>query len=242
MSGSEPVAILLRSSRKRLAGLIIAGDLSNHPLGGWPTYLARIGKHMPLDRVHIFPGNHDYYRHALDDEAIVGRAAERVGAHFAQKTQIVVERTRFLCCTLWTDFELNDDAEASKAAAYRGMNDYKTIFMTMDDFRVLRPDDTLAVHHDHWAWLEDALAAPFDGDMIVVTHHAPVPEGLMQPIDALGPAFGSDLRDLIAAYQPRAWYYGHTSIATRAVGLGRRGAVCRSVPSLWVPLVDRHKE
>ena len=214
-AGRDPLALIPAETWARLDGLIIAGDLSNNPLGGWPAYLKRVGEQMPLERVHVFPGNHDYYGHALDDEAIIGRAAERVGATFAQKAQIVVGRTRFLCCTLWTDFELNGDAEASKAAAYRGMNDYQAVFASMDDLRVLRPNDTLTVHCDHRAWLQAALDTAFDGDTIVVTHHAPVPQGLMQPIDALGPAFGSDLRDLIAAHQPRAWFYGHTHIPYR---------------------------
>ena len=209
-SGLDPLALIPAETWSSLDALIIAGDLSNNPLGSWPVDLRKIGAHMPLDRVHLFPGNHDYFSHALDDEAIMGRAAVRVGANFAQKAQIVVGRTRFLCCTLWTDFELLGDPVAAKAAAYRGMTDYRSIFMTMGDFRVLRPDHTLAVHRDHRAWLESSLAEAFDGETIVVTHHAPVPDGVRQPVDELGPAFGSDLRELIEAHQPRAWYFGHT--------------------------------
>ena len=37
-----------------------------------------------------------------------------------------------------------------------------------------------------------------------------MPGGVRQPVDELGPAFGSDLRELIDAHQPHAWYFGHT--------------------------------
>lgn len=107
-----------------------------------------------------------------------------------------------------------------------------------DEQRVLRPEDTLAAHRDYRAWLEAWLAEPFGGETIVVTHHAPVPEGLVQPIDPLGPAFGSDFRHVIVNYQLRAWYCGHTHIRYNCQ-VGRTDVICFSlsypaeVPRRW---------
>ena len=83
----------------------------------------------------------------------------------------------------------------------------------------ISPENTLALHHDHRAWLEDALAEPHfagpAGRTVVVTHHGPHPL-VAGPLDALSPCFHSDLSALIDRRQPEAWFFGHSHYRLRA--------------------------
>jgi hypothetical protein len=68
-----------------------------------------IGQILPPERVYVIPGNHDYYKHHLDDEDTLGEFRERAGTHFSQKMEVIIGGDRFLYCTLWTDFNIHSD-------------------------------------------------------------------------------------------------------------------------------------
>lgn len=93
---------------------------------------------------------------------------------------LVIGKTRYLCCTLWTDFALNGPAVGGMYEAGRMMNDYRYIRMEEDGYRRITPDHVAAVHARHRAWLETQLATPFAGRTVVVTHHAPLRAGLAE--------------------------------------------------------------
>ncbi|EPX76431.1 metallophosphoesterase [Salipiger mucosus] len=208
--GRDPLAAVSPDIWLRLDALILAGDLTNKPKVRWPIMLRHIGRYMPLDRVHVFPGNHDYYHHVLDGDDRLAELARAEGAHFAQKSEFVIRDHRFLCCTLWTDFRLGGGrAEAMREARGR-MNDYRYIRVASDGYRRAKPTDTEHVHANHLSWLSDRLSMPFDGKTIVVTHHCPHPDLVPEPADAVAPAYASDLRALIGEFQPAAWLFGHT--------------------------------
>jgi len=192
-----------------LDALIIAGDLSNKPKIRWSKMLTYLGRYVPPQRLHVLPGNHDYYGHVLDGDERLGRICDAVGANFAQKRVLVFGGTRYLCCTLWTDFALAGSKEVDMASAAAGMNDYRYIRLERARYRRIQPIDVARVHADHFAWLEARLAEPFEGRTIVVSHHAPLAE-CVAPGKSLAPAYASDLSTLIDAYQPDAWLYGHT--------------------------------
>ncbi len=52
------------------------------------------------------------------------------------------------------------------------MVDYRKIRVS-PRYRKLLPEDTTLWHARSLRWLAEALAAPFDGSTVVVTHHAP---------------------------------------------------------------------
>jgi Icc-related predicted phosphoesterase len=193
--------------------LLIAGDLSNKGHVQWRYALERLSAHIDLDRVHVGPGNHDYYGGRIDREDKLREAAESVGAHFMQKTEVIHEGVRFLYCTLWTDMGLGGlTLEFNRMRAEDKMNDHRAIRVESEGFRRMSALHSSRIHADHKAWLEGRLAAPFDGDTIVVTHHAPHPyslRGTTGPGD-LPFAYGSDLSELILARQPKMWVHGHT--------------------------------
>lgn len=193
-----------------LDALIIAGDLSNNPMYQWPRALARIGRLIDPARVWIIPGNHDYWNLHLDGDAALEVLVTEAGMNFAQKRAIDIGATRFLCCTLWTDFALTADRDAAMRRARMTMADYTRIRRNRElASGPIQPDDTVAVHHDHLEWLTDAVTGHWHGQKIIVTHHAPC-AAAAAPLNGISAAFASDLERWIGDHQPDGWFFGHT--------------------------------
>jgi len=208
--GRDPFAAVDPDLLAGLDALIIAGDLSNKPKVRWPHAIRHLSRYVDPARIHLLPGNHDYYDHTLDGDGRLAAIACSEGAHLAQKAELVIGNMRLLCCTLWTDFELGDDAGHAQRIAIRGMNDYQYIRMARAGHRRIWPVDTATVHADHRQWLEGRLATPFAGRTLVVTHHCPHPSLIGDQQGELAAAYGSDLLGLIARFEPEAWFFGHT--------------------------------
>ncbi len=198
----------MRPVLEEVDALVIAGDVSSDPLRTWPAFLGWLREMIDLDKVWITPGNHDYYDWHLQGDAELRKIVENRGAHFAQKEVLEFDKVRFLCCTLWGNFELNRDVEGAVAAARRRMNDYLLIQKARGGSRIT-PEDTIKVHRDHLEWLTAAIKIPHKGRTVVVTHHAPSP-GIGGPLGPLSPAFCSNLDDWILMHRPDAWLSGHT--------------------------------
>lgn len=190
--------------------LILAGDIAHEPLKRWPRAIEYVRRAMPHADVYILPGNHDFYGSRLDREPEMARTAHDAGASYAQMKTIVCGDTRFLCCTLWTDFRLGGDFEANKRRAVDYMNDFRRIRVG-DGPRALWCSDLIRLHRQHRGWLEDRLTEPWPGRTIVVTHHAPHPSVIKRYDVDLSAAFGSDLSDILEGpHAPDLWLYGHT--------------------------------
>jgi 3',5'-cyclic AMP phosphodiesterase CpdA len=217
-AGVDPFAGLGPDFWNSLDLVILAGDISNKAFIRWPQVFAWFGERMDLSKLHAFPGNHDPYGGKIDREDKLIAACEQAGVGYAQRKVIHFGNHRFLCCTLWTDMMLGGDQARNMARAERVMNDYRLIRVSSDGFRKLQPRDTVALHRADLAWLEAQLAAPFEGETVVVTHHAPIPLDPAQDMDA---SYGSDLTALIERHRPKAWLFGHTHRAQDRV-------VCRS--------------
>ncbi|PFG62166.1 Icc-related predicted phosphoesterase [Thioclava sp. ES.031] len=190
--------------------MIIAGDLTNKPKVRWKQALEIIGQCIDLERVFIVPGNHDYYHHALDGDDRLEQIARDAGANFAQKREIIFGNKRYLCCTLWTDFQEGQGTLESRDLDARAkMNDYRYIRVASAGYRKARPADTIARHREHLSWLRSKLVERFDGETAVVTHHAPIAD-VLPAGQKLSWCYASDLKDLILEYQPADWFFGHT--------------------------------
>lgn len=128
---------------------------------------------------------------------------------------------RFLGSTLWTDYGLYAHGErdlvleAMRTAEAR-LSDHNNIWMVPPGpeiiSRTFSPRDALEMHKASVKFLDAAMAEPFDGPTVVVTHHAPHPMSVSPRFagDAMTPAFVSDLSSLIDRGQPRLWVHGHT--------------------------------
>ena len=203
--------------------VVLAGDIHNHAEGlRWAA--ENFGSQVPVIYV---PGNHEYYDGEFGalESAMQDAARSLPNVHFLNNTALTDRygKWRVLGTTLWTDFALfgaSDEAlQESIAASKRVMLDFQGVIQVAwpepeDEPRSFSPSDSLALHAQARAWLEDELAKPFDGKTIVVTHHAPLTQSLAEKFatDRASAGFVSDLPSLVRA--PVAlWVHGHTHTA-----------------------------
>ncbi|MDL9998310.1 metallophosphoesterase [Variovorax sp. J22P240] len=222
--------------------VILAGDIDTP---GWRgiRWAARTFVSVP---VLFVAGNHEYFRQRADLAVHAMRqTATELGVHFMDRSTLVVGGIRFLGCTLWTDFclaikghegERVADQQTCRREAEANMPDYR--FVRVADSRAVpgsrreavgRPldtDDTLRYHRRDASWLSQALAEPFAGTTVVVTHHAPhwkSVSGQFQQ-DHLSGAFASDLPSSFFEV-PTLWVHGHTH-ASFDYSVGQCRVVC----------------
>ena len=188
-------------------GLARFSPLPQH--GGWPT------------PVLFVPGNHEY--DGLDFDAAHARlraTCERLGIRWLDREVVELGGMRFIGSTLWSDFDaLTEPADRSAAGLARNLKAREKAFRAANHY--LRStggtrhgemllaagvrDLALAAQH----WLRGALAQPFAGGTVVVTHFAP---SLLSadPRYGLTPGtagFCNALDDLLA--QAQWWLHGH---------------------------------
>lgn len=219
--------------------VILAGDI--HAPGHRAVHWARRESVFGTDKpVILVPGNHEFYGTCLDTELQeMRKAAQGSNVHVLSRDELVLDdpaggRVRILGCTLWTDFllpigsdgERVEDVERALASANRLLNDYRCIEVAFHKTpagdpmrfkrhkRLLTAEDTLAMHWVDRSWLTRALATPFDGATVVVTHHAPS-AGSVHPQhggDHLTPSFVSDLPGelFLHPFAEVLWVHGHT--------------------------------
>lgn len=179
----------------------------------------------------LVAGNHEFYGSTLSKElAEMKQAAADSQVHVLNRQALVIAGVRFLGCTLWTDFQLpfgpdaRTDIGQALHQANAGMADYQRIEMLAPAVRAARPrefarllraEDTLAMHWVDRDWLRRELLTPFEGPTMVVTHHGPSAMSVApQHVgDRLSPAFVSDLPGEFFAV-PMLWIHGHTHHST----------------------------
>jgi predicted phosphodiesterase len=207
--------------------MVVAGDLIPKAERGVRWLLERV----PDRPVIYVMGNHEFY--GVDIDRTLEKAKEAaVGTniHVLQDETLRLGDVTFACCTLWTDFEIRGDPHRAMAVAAERMNDFKKI-RTGRYVERFRPPHALARHRRSRAFLETELRKERPGPLVIVTHHAPVPEMSDEPGGSgedptLDPAFRSDLTALMVpapddgrgALRPaQVWIYGHTHESFDAV-------------------------
>lgn len=205
---------------------ILAGDISNKPKRRWRPAFDHLTRLLPADRIHVFPGNHDFYQHVLDGEDRLAEIAAAAGVGYAQRREIISGNVRYLCATLWTDHQLRNERHMIENLLVRRFNDYRLIRLVSGGYRRIWPSDLVKRHLADRAWLAERMAVPFDGKTVVVTHHGPHPLVLGKyVIDEKDGAdfaafYASDMTDFIETWQPDEWLFGHIHDG-RSVTIGR---------------------
>ncbi len=182
--------------------LVLAGDIHNGTRGveaflDWPVPVVYVA------------GNHEFYDHDWAQTRVdLQRACAGSAVTVLDDGGIEVRGTRFLGCTMWTDFQLPGSTPAqAMQTVERSLTDYRVIRTAHGP---LRTAQTLADHTGSRRWLAQQLARPFGGATVVVTHHAPHPLSIHarfagHPVNA---GFVSDLTPLLA--DADLWLHGHT--------------------------------
>ena len=218
--------------------LVLAGDIGSYQSGslltelGIPDFgLARFSP-LPLARggaawptpVLFVPGNHEYDGLEFDEAAArLRETCERLGIVWLERQSLVLDGVRFVGCTLWTDFDAltNEQARSSGAAltlgeqlkarekAFRAANFYLKKNHALRQGQPMLSDALREESLQSQAWLRQALAVPFDGPTVVVTHFAPSLRSA-DPRYGLTPGtagFCNTLDDLLP--QAKLWLHGH---------------------------------
>ena len=206
--------------------LVLAGDVGSYQGGsrlqdadfGLARFSPRHGWPTPVLYV---PGNHEY--DALDFDATHARlreTCERLDITWLEREVLVRDGVRFIGTTLWADFDalvlqpgqpeptLQEQLK-QRQKAFRAANYYlrKAAAMRHGELMLAEAWRELALACQ--AWLREALAQPFDGTTVVVTHFAPSLRSA-DPRYGVTPAtagFCNSLQDLMA--QAHFWLHGH---------------------------------
>lgn len=165
--------------------LVLAGDIGSYQPGSLLTDsdfgLARFSPHKgwPVPVVYV-PGNHEY--DGLDFDAAHARlrnTCERLGIIWLERESRVIDGVRLVGTTLWSDFDAlalqAPLAQRLKARekAFRAANFYLRKALTTRDGAPWLADGVRAQALACQQWLREALATPFDGVTVAVTHFAP---------------------------------------------------------------------
>lgn len=192
--------------------VILAGDIDKKARGvKWAN------EAFSCPTVYIC-GNHEFYDGHIDRTLQKMTEAAEPHVHVLENQSLVINNTRILGTTGWTDFCSTGDQVAASRQAWDSMSDFKYIRVDAG-YRRLRPQDLIARNHIAKVWLTQQLEQPFDGKTIVITHHAPSSVVAGTKHDGhLSAAYANDWPLLIE--QADLWVFGHThqSVDVELVG------------------------
>jgi predicted phosphodiesterase len=167
--------------------VVLAGDIGSYQPGsrlasqdfGLELFAPRLGAPCPV--VLFVPGNHEF--DSMDFAATTQRlraTCERLGITWLDQQVVVVDGVRFMGTTLWSDFDALAVSEpditkqlAMRNKAMRAANYYLSKNTTLADGVQVLAEGLREMSLACQAWLRAALAQPFDGKTVVVTHFAP---------------------------------------------------------------------
>jgi predicted phosphodiesterase len=161
-------------------------------------------------------GNHEFYGGSIDGtREEMRRLCADSNVHLLDASEIVMGNVRFLGATLWTDFNLFDDAEANrktKLEARHLVRDFSRIKMQQSAEAAFTPEDSSALFAQHAAWLDQRLRVAHPGPTVVITHHAPTRHSIHPRFEGspLNPCFVSDAQHLMDGTRVQLWIHGHT--------------------------------
>lgn len=170
--------------------LVLAGDIGSYQRGtglrehhfGLERFSPRHGWPVPVLYV---PGNHEY--DALDFDATHARlraVCEELDITWLERETLVRQGIRFIGTTLWADFDAlpcapgqpePTEAQLLKARhkAFRAANYYLEKAACTRYGRPWLAEGWREQSRVCRKWLREALAQPFDGTTVVITHFAP---------------------------------------------------------------------
>ena len=206
--------------------VVLAGDIGSYQSGsrltGTDFGLARFSPLGPgpgagKARVLFIPGNHEF--DGLEYEETYARlraTCQELGIEWLDRETVVIGHVRFIGTTLWSDFDALASRETDltkqlqlRGKAFRAANYYLSKNTTLQNGVPVLAEGLREMSLDCQAWLRAALATPFDGVTVAVTHFAPS----LQSADpryglAAGTAGFCNAMDALFPYAD-IWMHGH---------------------------------
>jgi predicted phosphodiesterase len=167
--------------------IVLAGDIGSYQarsrLPDEDFGLARFSPRRTASpaRVLYVPGNHEFDGFEYEEAyARLRGVCEHLGIEWLDREVLVVDGVRFLGTTLWADFDAVAAQESEPAArlqartkAFRAANYYLSKNTTLRQGEPVLAEAQREMSLACQDWLRAALAAPFDGPTVAVTHYAP---------------------------------------------------------------------
>jgi len=192
---------------------VLAGDIHCH------THSADVA--IDINRRYGIPvvlvaGNHEHYGAELTSSIDQLRLScgRNKNVHFLENDTAIINGTRFLGCTLWTNFSVFGTHLARKFMRRTShfIQDFSTIRYRGERFD---PKHSVELFNQSYRWLDETMSKPFDGRTVVITHFSPHkicihPKYLEHGMDELTPYFTTDCSPLMKKHVPDFWFYGHT--------------------------------
>ena len=170
--------------------LVLAGDIGSYQKGsqladsdfGLERFSPRHGWPTP---VLFLPGNHEYDMLDFDlAHARLRDTCERLGMVWLEREVVFLQGVRFVGTTLWTDFDALGPAAGQPGAtigqqlvarekAFRAANYYLRTTGSTRAGQPLLAQQVRELALECRDWLQQALAIPYAGTTVAVTHFAP---------------------------------------------------------------------
>lgn len=207
--------------------LVLAGDIGSYQNASLLTQLGiadfGLGRFAGWPCPVVFlPGNHEYDGQDFDGtHERLQEVCARLGLIWLERTAATIAGTRFIGCTLWTDFDAITSSRAvsnpvttgqqlvARDKAYRAANHALKRNHTLRAGQPMMAEDIRQLGLDNQAWLRQALAAPVDCKTVVVTHFAPslLSADPRYGVNAGTAGFCNALDELLP--QAQLWLHGH---------------------------------
>jgi hypothetical protein len=213
--------------------IVLAGDIGSYQggsrLGGTDFGLERFAPALGVTSAQVLfiPGNHEFDGLEFDETYDRLRATcTRLGITWLERETVVIDHVRFIGTTLWADFDaLAEGHELARQLqlrekAMRAANYYLGKNTTLRAGEPVLADGWRAMSLDCQAWLRAALALPFDGVTVAVTHFAPSLKSA-DPRYGISPGTAGFCNALDALF-PLAdlWLHGHLHCLNDYVATG----------------------
>jgi Calcineurin-like phosphoesterase len=226
-----------------------------------PLPVAEGGAAWPVP-VLFLPGNHEYDGLEFEEaHARLRETCERLGMIWLERETVLLGGVRFVGCTLWTDFDalagiipqtrsqaadsqLTQQLQA-REKAFRAANFYLKKNHSFQNGQPMLADGWREEGLKHQQWLRDALAIPFDGPTVMVTHFAPslLSADPRYGLNAGTAGFCNDLDGLLGS--ARLWLHGHLHcpadyvkngcrVVANPLGYARKGEQDAFLPDLLI--------
>ena len=230
--------------------IVLAGDIGSYQersrLPDEDFGLARFAprRFAPAPRVLYVPGNHEFDSLEYEDAyERLQRVCAHLGIEWLDGQTIAIDGVRFIGSTLWADFDAVAGQETdlakqlqARGKAFRAANYYLAKNTTFRQGEAVLAEGQRAMSLSCQDWLRAALAEPFDGPTVAVTHYAPSLRSA-DPRYGVTPGtagFCNAMDELIPWAD--VWMHGHLHCANDYLVEGEAGGVRRTCRVVANPL------